>query len=219
MAIYSFENPIKIVIADDHEILRAGLRKVLSIARNFDIIAEAEDGLQAIEYSERYQPDIVLLDIFMPKMTGIEAIPHIRELCPFTFIVMFTAFEDINHIEKALKAGADGYLTKGVAPQFLIEALNDVVMGKKVYTKSIIELLRDGIITHSSQKEQNVFLTNKEEEILKYLSDGFTSKEIAENLNVSVRTVETHRYNIMNKLELENASQLIRFAVLHQKDH
>ncbi len=219
MAIYSFENPIKIVIADDHEILRAGLRKVLSIARNFDIIAEAEDGLQAIEYSERYQPDIVLLDIFMPKMTGIEAIPHIRELCPFTFIVMFTAFEDINHIEKALKAGADGYLTKGVAPQFLIEALNDVVMGKKVYTKSIIELLRDGIITHSSQKEQNVFLTNKEEEILKYLSDGFTSKEIAENLNISVRTVETHRYNIMNKLELENASQLIRFAVLHQKDH
>lgn len=219
MSIYSFENPIKIIIADDHEILRAGLRKVLSIARNFDIIAEAEDGLQATEYSERYQPDIVLLDIFMPKMTGIEAIPHIRELCPFTFIVMFTAFEDINHIEKALKAGADGYLTKGVAPQFLIEALNDVVMGKKVYTKSIIELLRDGIITHSSQKEQNVFLTNKEEEILKYLSDGFTSKEIAENLNVSVRTVETHRYNIMNKLELENASQLIRFAVLHQKDH
>jgi len=110
-------------------------------------------------------------------------------------------------------------LTKGVVPQFLIEALNDVVMGKKVYTKSIIELLRDGIITHSPQKEQNVFLTNKEEEILKYLSDGFTSKEIAENLNISVRTVETHRYNIMNKLELENASQLIRFAVLHQKDH
>jgi len=106
MAIYSFENPIKIVIADDHEILRAGLRKVLSIARNFDIIAEAEDGLQAIEYSERYQPDIVLLDIFMPKMMGIEAIPHIRELCPFTFIVMFTAFEDINYIEKALKAGS-----------------------------------------------------------------------------------------------------------------
>ena len=124
-------------------------------------------------------------------------------------------FEDINHIEKALKVEADGYISKGVSPQFLIEALNNVVMGQKVYSKSIIKIIRDGIITNYSQTEENVNLTQKEKEILHYLADGCSSREIAKKLNISVRTVETHRYNLMNKLELTNAAQLIRFAILH----
>jgi len=215
MSIYTEKNPIKILIADDHEILRAGLRKVISVAQNMDIIAEAEDGLQAIKLAEQYQPTVVLLDILMPKLTGIEAVPKIKQVCPYTFIIIFTAFEDINHIEKALKVGADGYISKGVSPQFLIEALNNVVMGQKVYSKSIIKIIRDGIITNYSQTEENVNLTQKEKEILHYLADGCSSREIAKKLNISVRTVETHRYNLMNKLELTNAAQLIRFAILH----
>jgi DNA-binding NarL/FixJ family response regulator len=215
MSIYTEKNPIKILIADDHEILRAGLRKVISVAQNMDIIAEAEDGLQAIKLAEQYQPTVVLLDILMPKLTGIEAVPKIKQVCPYTFIIIFTAFEDINHIEKALKVEADGYISKGVSPQFLIEALNNVVMGQKVYSKSIIKIIRDGIITNYSQTEENVNLTQKEKEILHYLADGCSSREIAKKLNISVRTVETHRYNLMNKLELTNAAQLIRFAILH----
>ncbi|HOV91980.1 MAG TPA: response regulator transcription factor [Candidatus Kapabacteria bacterium] len=215
MSIYTEKNPIKILIADDHEILRAGLRKVISVAQNMDIIAEAEDGLQAIKLAEQYQPTVVLLDILMPKLTGIEAVPKIKQVCPYTFIIIFTAFEDINHIEKALKVGADGYISKGVSPQFLIEALNNVVMGQKVYSKSIIKIIRDGIITNYSQTEENVNLTQKEKEVLHYLADGCSSREIAKKLNISVRTVETHRYNLMNKLELTNAAQLIRFAILH----
>lgn len=219
MSIYSEEHPITVLIADDHEILRTGLRKVLSVARNMDIIGEAENGMQAVELAERYQPNIVLLDIFMPKMTGTEALPHIREVSPFSFVVMFTAFEDINHVSAALSSGADGYLTKGVSPQFLIDALNNVVIGKKVYSKSIIDLIRDGVIINSIQTDNTVNLTTKEKEVLEYLADGFTSKEIAENLNISVRTVETHRYNLMNKLELNSAAQLIRFAILHSKEN
>jgi len=215
MSIYTEKNPIKILIADDHEILRAGLRKVISVAQNMDIIAEAEDGLQAIKLAEQYQPTVVLLDILMPKLTGIEAVPKIKQVCPYTFIIIFTAFEDINHIEKALKVEADGYISKGVSPQFLIEALNNVVMGQKVYSKSIIKIIRDGIITNYSQTEENVNLTQKEKEILHYLADGCSSREIAIKLDISVRTVETHRYNLMNKLELTNAAQLIRFAILH----
>ncbi|MBP7214949.1 MAG: response regulator transcription factor [Candidatus Kapabacteria bacterium] len=215
MSIYTEKNPIKILIADDHEILRAGLRKVISVAQNMDIIAEAEDGLQAIKLAEQYQPTVVLLDILMPKLTGIEAVPKIKQVCPYTFIIIFTAFEDINHIEKALKVEADGYISKGVSPQFLIEALNNVVMGQKVYSKSIIKIIRDGIITNYSQTEEKVNLTQKEKEILHYLADGCSSREIAKKLNISVRTVETHRYNLMNKLELTNAAQLIRFAILH----
>lgn len=218
MSIYSEEHPITIIIADDHEILRAGLRKVLSVARNMDIIGEAENGKQAIELAERYQPNIVLLDIMMPKMTGIEALPKIREVSPLSFIVMFTAFEDISHVGVALSAGADGYLTKGVSPQFLIDALNKVIMGQKVYSKSIIDLIRDGVVINSIQTDNTVYLTEKEKEVLQYLAEGSTSKEIAENLNISVRTVETHRYNLMNKLDLNSAAQLIRFAILHHKD-
>ncbi|MEN6295755.1 MAG: response regulator transcription factor [Chloroherpetonaceae bacterium] len=219
MAIYSDEHAIRILIADDHEILRAGIRKVLSVASNMYIIGEAENGLQAIELCERHQPDIVLLDILMPKLTGIEAAPRIRDVSPLTFIIMFTAFEDINHLKEALSVGADGYLTKGVSPKFLIEALNNVVLGNKVYSKSIINLLRDGVITYPNNLDidTNISITNKEKEVLKFLAEGFSSKEISQNLNISVRTVESHRYNLMNKLDLHSAAQLVRFAILHQK--
>ena len=215
MSIYSEEYPIKILIADDHAILRTGLRKVLSATNNIDVIAEAEDGIQTVKLAEHYQPTVVLLDILMPKLTGIEAVPKIRQVCQFTFIIMFTAFEDIDHIERALKAGADGYISKGVSPQYLIEALNNVVMGQKVYSKSIINLIRDGIITNYSQTEENVDITPKEKEVLQYLAQGFTSKEIAIKLDISTRTVETHRHNLMKKLELTNTAQLVRYAILH----
>lgn len=213
--LYSESNPIKLAIVDDHEIFRFGVRKLLNTIRFIEIIAEGSNGNEAIDIAERYHPDVLFLDIFMPKMTGIEAIPEIRKVSPESYIIMLTAFEDFLHLEKALTAGADGYLTKGISPQILQEAVVKVVEGERVFSKSIVKLLSERRMTYDETNDLNVSITKREEEILQLIAQGLTNSEISDKLGLSVRTVESHRYNLIKKLNLRNASQLVKFAVMN----
>lgn len=213
--LYSESNPIKLAVVDDHEIFRFGVRKLLASIRILEIVGEGCNGNDAIEIAEKFHPDVFFLDIFMPKKTGIEAIPEIRKVSPQSYIIMLTAFEDFLHLEKALTAGADGYLTKGISPQILQEAVIKVVEGERVFSKSIVKLLSERRMTYDETNDLNVSITKREEEILKLIAQGLTNSEISNKLGLSIRTVESHRYNLIKKLNLRNASQLVKFAVMN----
>ncbi len=206
---------IKVVIADDHEIVRAGIRRVLNIEKRIQIVGEAEDGELALKVVEENLPHLILLDIHIPKMDGIEVARIIREKYPQVVILMLTAYEDYKHIEDALKVGADGYLSKDISPGFLIDAIFRSVLGERVFSKSILKVLENPLGFQSEEKNTNVTITEREQEILNLLAQGRTSKEIADILGISIRTVQNHRSNIMQKLGIKTAAGLIRFAVLH----
>jgi DNA-binding NarL/FixJ family response regulator len=208
-------NEIKIVIADDHEIVRAGIKRILSTEKRIKIVGEAEDGKSAFALIKEYQPDLALVDISMPEMDGIELAKTIKLTFPNVVVLMLTAYEDYQNIEKALSAGADGYLSKDISPHFLIEAIFKAILGEKVFSKSILRVLEKPLSFHPEIENTNVTITKREQEILSYVALGKTSKEIADILGISVRTVQNHRANIMQKLGIDTAAGLVRFAVIY----
>lgn len=212
------QNPIKIVFADDHEVVRAGIRRLLTIDKTIRILDEASNGEDAYELIMYHKPDIALLDIMMPKMNGVEVAKLIKERLPETFVVMLTAFEDATHLEVALSAGADGYLTKDISSKELISALHAVVQGERVFSKSIVLLVQNKFMTRGAHNEPHIKITRREQEILNLVAKGKTSTEVADILFLSVRTVESHRYNLMQKLGIKNTAGLIRFAVMNSED-
>jgi len=217
--IFDENNPIKIVLADDHEIVRVGIKRLLSIDKTIKIVAEAQNGKEAIELVKVHRPDIALLDIMMPVMTGIEAVKEIKSVSPETFTVILTAFEDSKHLELALNTGADGYLTKDIKSKDLTESLHKVMEGERVFSKSILLILQNHYVTKSHIEEPPVAITKREQDILNLVADGLTSNDIAEELKLSIRTVESHRYNLMQKLNLKSAAQLIKYAILHVEEN
>lgn len=210
--IFNQDNPITIVIADDHEIVRAGIKRLLILEKSLKILDEAGNGKDAVEKVAYHQPHVALLDILMPHLNGIEAVPLIKKMSPETMVVMLTAFEDSMHLEKAIEAGADGYLSKDIASRDLIASIQKVVLGERVFSKSIVNLLQkkyNDQITNPTP----VSITKREQEVLNLVAVGKTSSEIADELNISVRTVESHRYNLMQKLECSNTAGLVRYAL------
>ena len=203
-----------IVMADDHEVVRAGLRRLISIDSRFHIVAEADNGSDAVLLTSQYNPDIVLIDILMPIMDGIEATVHIKENFPDMIVVMLTAFEDSEHLEKALAAGANGYLTKDISAHDLVLSLIKVLDGERVFSKTILQLLTRKSFSYQDNDSTPINLTKREQEILMHVVQGKTSTQIADTLFLSVRTVQTHRANIMQKLGVKNAAGLVRHAML-----
>lgn len=216
MNFFNEQNPLTIVMADDHEVVRAGIRRLLSIERSIKILEEASTGEDAIKMVKYYKPRVALLDILMPNVTGIEAVQIIKKEVPETFCVMLTAFEDSKHLENAMNAGADGYLSKDIGAKDLIESLYQVSMGERVFSRSIIKILQNKNIPASTDNER-IIITKREQEILNLVARGKTSSEISEELFISVRTVESHRYNLMQKLGIKNAAGLVRYAVLNNE--
>lgn len=206
---------IEIIIADDHEIVRAGLRRIFSIDKKIFIVGEASNGLEAIELVRFYSPHIALLDINMSKMDGIEAAKVISNEFPTTIVAMLTAYEDYKYIEKAFSVGARGYLSKDVSPGFLIDAIYRLISGERVFSRSILNILERTHLFETEKANENVSLTPRENEILQFIALGKTSQEIADILNISLRTVQNHRSNIMQKLCIKTAAGLVRFAVLY----
>jgi DNA-binding NarL/FixJ family response regulator len=204
---------IRIILADDHEIVRAGLRRLLSIDKSIIVLDEARNGGEAVELVKYHKPDIALLDILMPRMSGIEAAKLIRSEVPDTLIVILTAFEDSTHVERALEAGANAYLAKDISAKDLVEALHNVFNGERVFSKSILKILEKRFEPTKENEEKSVQISKREQEILNYVAMGKTSSEIADELFISVRTVQSHRSNVMQKLGLKNAAGLIRYAV------
>lgn len=206
----------RIVIAEDHTILREGLRALLSSDPDFEIVGEAEDGRAAIRCVETLLPDLVLMDLSMPRMNGLEAIKDIKKQSPDTKIVALTVHKAEEYILATLKAGADGYVLKDAHHSELVLALKNVLSGKRYLSPGISEKVIEGYLEgRKTLKSASIYdtLTQREREILKLIAEGYKNKEVADYLCISLKTVEKHRANLIKKLDLHNAAALTAFAI------
>jgi DNA-binding NarL/FixJ family response regulator len=205
--------PLRILVADDHAIVRAGLRALLESRRGWTVIAEAADGRDAIEKVESLKPDIVILDIAMPLLNGIGAIGHIRSASPSTEILILTMHESADLLQQAIEAGARGYVLKNEAYKTLLDAVDAARQHKPFFSAALANSLPQGDPAVPSAKPPRARLTAREREILQLLAEGKSNKEIASLLNISVNTAEAHRANIMLKLNLHSVAELVHYAV------
>jgi DNA-binding NarL/FixJ family response regulator len=206
----------RLVIVEDQTIIREGLRSLLSSAKELDIVGEAGDGREAIRCIEKSKPDLVLTDLSMPRMDGMDVIETIKKYSPQTKIIALTIHREEEYVLTTLKAGADGYVLKEASYPELIMAIRSVLKGKHYLSPEISGKLIEGYLegkktfkTHSLWED----LTKRERGILKLIGEGYKNKEIAEYLYISEKTVETHRANIMRKLDLHNTAALVAFAM------
>jgi two-component system response regulator NreC len=209
-------NPIRILLADDHNVMRRGLRLLLENQRGFEVVGEASDGRQAVELAETVKPDVAVLDIAMPNLSGIEAAKRISAALPNTPIVILSMHSDESYVLRALKAGAKGYLLKDSAEGDLIQAIRSVHEGKAFFSPEISRMLVDDYIREIRMRgvdDSYELLTAREREILQLLAEGKSNKDIANLLNLSLYTVETHRRNLQDKLNLHSVAELILYAV------
>jgi DNA-binding NarL/FixJ family response regulator len=209
-------NPIRILLADDHTVIRKGLRLLLESHPGFQVIAEASDGRETVAMAEAHQPDVVVLDVAMPTLNGIEAARQISAKMPQTAIVFLSMHSDESYVLKALKSGAKAYLLKDSAEYDLINAIRSVKEGKAFFSPSISKMLMEEYMRQMQDREiedSYELLTTREREILQLLAEGKTNKEVASILNLSLYTVETHRGNILQKLNLHSGAELILYAV------
>ncbi|NIO04048.1 MAG: response regulator [Proteobacteria bacterium] len=206
----------RIFIAEDHTILREGLRALLSSNPDFDVVGEAEDGLVTIRRVERIRPDVVLLDLAMPRMNGMAAILDIKRISPETRILILTVHKTEEYVLEAFRSGADGYCLKDATHDELLMALKSVLSGKPYLSPGISEKVLEGYLeARKTLKPVSAWdtLTQRERGVLKLIGEGYRNKEIANYLCLSVKTVEKHRANIMKKLDLHNVSDLTALAI------
>jgi len=208
--------PIKILLADDHGILRAGLRNLLNADPEILVVGEAADGHRALQMAEELQPDLILMDVSMPGMGGIEALQNLSERMPATRVLILTVHEDEGLLREAIRAGASGYVVKRAAESELINAINTVMNGDiYIHPAMTRALLKDLVPAPASKRTSEITLTHRELEILALIARGYTSAQIGERLSISPRTVEGHRANLMGKLDLHSRVELVEFAEQH----
>ena len=206
----------QIVIAEDHTILREGLRMLLSSNPEFEVVGEAQDGLEAVKLSETFKPDLVLMDLSMPRMNGMGAIQEIKKQCPTTKILVLTVHKTEEYILATLKAGADGYVLKDATHSELMLAIECIFSGRSYLSPGISEKVIEGYLEGRKTIKSTTSwdtLTQREREILKMIAEGYKNKDIADYLCISAKTVEKHRANLMKKLDLHSASSLTAFAM------
>ena len=209
-------NKIRVLIADDHAIVREGLRALLEVQPDIEVVGEATDGEEAVNKTVEVQPDIVLMDITMPRMNGLEATRQIKQRSPDIKILVLTMHEGDEYFFNILDAGASGYFVKGGSSSELISALRAVWHGDVfLYPVMAKKLLHDYLqrVGAGDHKERYDGLTNREREILKFIAEGHTNQEIADLLVLSTATVQTHRAHIMAKLGLHSRTELIKYAI------
>ena len=205
---------IRILLVDDHAILREGLRALLSYYPDIEVVGEAEDGLQAIEYVERFSPDVVLMDIAMPGMNGFEATRRIRQKYPNARVLILTQYDDKPYVLKLLRVGVSGYVLKHAMGIDLINAVRAVAQGESFLYPSVATIAMEQLRHSDKDATQDVgALTPREQEILHRVASGETSRQIALTFNISVKTVEWHRSNLMNKLGVRSVAELVRYAI------
>ena len=205
----------RVVIAEDHTIIRDGLRSLLTATKDFDIVGEAADGREALRCCEKLKPDLVLTDLSMPRMDGTDVIRSIKKQSPNTKVIALTVHQTEEYVLATLRAGADGYVLKEASYEELMMAIRSVLRGKHYLSPEISGKLIEGYLEgRKSYKTDSLWdkLTKREREILKLVAEGFKSKEIADYLCISVHTVETHRAALMKKLNLHNTAALVAFA-------
>jgi two-component system, NarL family, response regulator NreC len=207
---------IRILLADDHTVIRSGLRLLLERQPDLQVVAEAENGRQAVELAERSQPDVAVLDIAMPILNGIEAARQIVARYPAVAVVILSMHSDESYVLRALQAGVKGYLLKDSAEADLIQAVRSVREGTPFFSPSVSRMLLEDYVSQLRQRgavDSYELLTTREREVLHLIAEGRANKEISNLLNVSLSTVETHRTRILQKLNLHSAPELILYSI------
>ncbi|TWG08001.1 response regulator [Saccharopolyspora dendranthemae] len=205
----------RILLADDHVLVRRGVRLILDNEPDLSVVAEAGDGAEAVELARAEQPDLAILDIAMPRLTGLQAARQLTRLLPDLRILILTMYDNEQYLFEALKSGASGYVLKSVADRDLVEACRAAVRGEPfLYPGAVTSLIR-GYLDRAGQGEAvpERAITDREEEILKLVAEGHSSKEIADLLVISIKTVERHRSNLMAKLGMKDRLELTRYAI------
>lgn len=202
----------RVLVVDDHAHAREAICEILSMDPSFEVIGVVSDGQQAIDYTEQWLPDLILMDIQMPILNGLEATQRIKLAFPYVKIVMITVSDDVLHLLEALKRGAQGYLLKNLEPSMWLEYLHSIVTEEAPLSREVAyQILKDVSLTE--KKEPDVPLTTREKDILYGVAAGWTNKEIAANYTISEYTVKNHLKNILQKLQVQNRVQLTRYAL------
>jgi DNA-binding NarL/FixJ family response regulator len=211
---------LRILVADDHDIIRRGLKSLLTAKPGWEICAEAKNGREAVSLAEEHKPDVVVMDVSMPELNGLEAVRRIRKQLPKTEIVVLTLHFSDQLVHDIVEAGAKGYIMKSDADRDLVAAVEALSVRRTFFTPKAGEMVLNGFkkrdIAPTGEQEFRNRLTVREREIVQLLAEGKSSKEVAVALGISVKTAETHRANIMRKLELHSVSELVRYAVKNQ---
>ena len=207
-------NTIRVVLADDHVFVRDGIKSLLENEVNIEVVGEATDGVEALKIIDFLNPDLLILDIRMPNLTGIEVVEKLRDYNKTLKIVMLSMHESEEYVLKSIKAGADGYILKGSSKEEFLKAIYTVANGGKYFSGDISSILisqlsnPNAIIEPKKNRDEELFITKREKEILTLLLAGKGNKEIAESLDISKRTAEVHRFNLMKKLKVKNLIEL-----------
>jgi len=211
-------NSGKIIIVDDHGIFRAGLKALLEMDGEFEVVADVSDGHQAVVLAAKHKPDLVIVDLSMPKCNGTEAISRIKQRCPETKVLVLTVHKEEEYVRASLQAGADSYTLKDDTHEELFVSVRTTLSGKTYVSSAISKQIVTGYLDYSGggkPKSSWELLTRREREVLKLVVEGMKNREIAVYLSLSTKTIEKHRANVMHKLKLENMPALISYAIEH----
>lgn len=206
---------IRILIADDHTLLRNGITALLEDDEDIVVVGEASDGREAVRLAGQLKPNVVLMDIAMPLLNGLEATRQIKHEHPEINVLVLTMYDNEEYFREMLEAGASGYIIKRAAATELVNAIRAVYRGEAVLSPAITRLLLEDYLNHDlrSEKDDPNALSSREREVLQLIAEGKTSREIADILNLSVKTVQSHRTNLMQKLDLHDRGELIKYAI------
>jgi len=206
---------VTVLLADDHPIVRQGLRHLLEAEADLMIVGEAEDGLQAVQLSEKFKPKVLIVDIMMPGLNGLEVVRQVKDRSPSTCSIVLSMQSADVYIVEALKSGALGYVLKETGPSELVNAVQQVIAGKRYLSPRLSERLIDVLLQRKEEATLDPYetLTNREREVLQMAAEGLTSSAIAKRLSISPRTAELHRGRMMSKLGLNNQTELVRYAL------
>jgi DNA-binding NarL/FixJ family response regulator len=208
-------SPIRVLLADDHRILREGIRALIDDQEDMQVVGEAEDGLETVKKVAKLQPDVVVMDIAMPLLNGLEATRQIRRDFPQVKVLILTMHDNEEYIRQVLAAGALGYVLKDAAARDLLGAIRTVNQGEAVLSPAITRLVIEDYLRWGDIRPEDTTdgLTAREREVLQLIAEGYTNKEIAGIMSLSVKTVQSHRTNLMNKLDLHDRGELIKYAI------
>ena len=206
---------IRILLTDDHTLVRSGIRSLLEHEPGLSVIGEAEDGRAAVRLACKLKPDVVIMDIAMPLLNGLEATRQIKTQCPDVKVLVLSMHDNEEYIRQALEAGAMGYILKDAAAQELISAIQSVYRGEAVLSPAVTRLVIEDYLRWGGARPQDEIdgLSPREREVLQLIAEGYTNKQIAEILSISIKTVQAHRNNLMQKLDLHDRGELIKYAI------
>lgn len=205
---------LRVVLAEDHHVMREGLRMVVERDAGIEVVGEADNGAAAIRLTQELKPDVVVMDISMPELNGLKATERLKELMPDVRVLILTRHSDSSYVQQLLRSGARGYVLKRSASDGLVRAIKRVAAGQAYLDPAIADQVVGSISTQSRVPHAVTKLSKREEAVLRLVALGFLSKEIAVDLNISIKTVETHKANAMSKMGLKNRIDIVRFAVL-----